>query len=294
MVKEKQSKTEEVKKPMADNIVRPEKEWPWRLLGSLGILLFIFFWVGVVLTLKNDLINKKIDSLKNEFYDWAATQGFVLDDVVVSGRDKTSKEEINTLLNLKRGDNILKIDVYDIKQKLEQLPWVKHVSVHKRYFPNVLQIEIHEKEVKAIWQINEKFYPLDAEGKIIEAEFHISEPILLIVGAGAPENFKNLMMALKDEKYDYLDKVKVANFISGRRWNLILNDIREGVTVKLPEENIAAAWKKLLKLNETKGIFKRKLTIIDLRLPNKIVVKIRKSGSDKAPNLNKTVPEHNI
>ncbi|MBQ7285982.1 MAG: FtsQ-type POTRA domain-containing protein [Alphaproteobacteria bacterium] len=294
MVKEKQSKTEEVKKPMADNIVRPEKEWPWRLLGSLGILLFIFFWVGVVLTLKNDLINKKIDSLKNEFYDWAATQGFVLDDVVVSGRDKTSKEEINTLLNLKRGDNILKIDVYDIKQKLEQLPWVKHVSVHKRYFPNVLQIEIHEKEVKAIWQINEKFYPLDAEGKIIEAEFHVSEPILLIVGAGAPENFKNLMMALKDEKYDYLDKVKVANFISGRRWNLILNDIREGVTVKLPEENIAAAWKKLLKLNETKGIFKRKLTIIDLRLPNKIVVKIRKSGSDKAPKLNKTVPEHNI
>ena len=284
MVKEKQSKTEEVKKPMADNVVRPEKEWPWRLLGSLGILLFIFFWVGVVLTLKNDLINKKIDSLKNEFYDWAATQGFVLDDVVVSGRDKTSKEEIN----------ILKIDVYDIKQKLEQLPWVKHVSVHKRYFPNVLQIEIHEKEVKAIWQINEKFYPLDAEGKIIEAEFHVSEPILLIVGAGAPENFKNLMMALKDEKYDYLDKVKVANFISGRRWNLILNDIREGVTVKLPEENIAAAWKKLLKLNETKGIFKRKLTIIDLRLPNKIVVKIRKSGSDKAPKLNKTVPEHNI
>jgi len=157
-----------------------------------------------------------------------------------------------------------------------------------------LQIEIHEKEVKAIWQINEKFYPLDAEGKIIEAEFHVSEPILLIVGAGAPENFKNLMMALKDEKYDYLDKVKVANFISGRRWNLILNDIREGVTVKLPEENIAAAWKKLLKLNETKGIFKRKLTIIDLRLPNKIVVKIRKSGSDKAPKLNKTVPEHNI
>jgi len=133
-----------------------------------------------------------------------------------------------------------------------------------------------------------------AEGKIIEAEFHVSEPILLIVGAGAPENFKNLMMALKDEKYDYLDKVKVANFISGRRWNLILNDIREGVTVKLPEENIAAAWKKLLKLNETKGIFKRKLTIIDLRLPNKIVVKIRKSGSDKAPKLNKTVPEHNI
>ncbi|MBS4773367.1 MAG: FtsQ-type POTRA domain-containing protein [Proteobacteria bacterium] len=289
--------TEEIKKPAPDNpenIVRPEKEWPWRLAGSLGVLLFIAFWAGLVLTLKNDLVNKKIETWKNGFYDWAAEQGFVLDDVLVSGRDKTSKKEINDLLALKRGDNILKIDVYDIKQKLEKLPWVREVTVHKSYFPNVVHIEIQEKEVKAIWQINEKFYPLDAEGKVIEAEFHISEPILLIVGSGAPENFKNLMEALNDGKYDYLDKVKVANFISGRRWNLILNDIREGITVKLPEENIGEAWKKLLKLNETKGIFKRKLTIIDLRLPHKIVVKIRKARRSGESGPLKPVAEHQI
>lgn len=294
MAKEAQNKSEEIKKPAADNVVRPDKEWPWRLAGSLGVLLFIAFWAGLVLTLKNDLVNKKIEIWKNDFYGWAAGQGFVLDDVVVSGRDKTSREEINALLNLQRGDNILKIDVYEIKEKLEKLPWVREVTVHKSYFPNVVHIEIQEKEVKAIWQINEKFYPLDAEGKVIEADFHVSEPILLIVGAGAPENFKNLMEALKDGKYDYLDKVKVANFISGRRWNLILNDIREGITVKLPEENIGEAWKKLLKLNETKGIFKRKLTIIDLRLPNKIVVKIRKSRRGEETKLNKPAAEHRI
>lgn len=294
MTEEVSNKTAEIKKTPADNVLRPEKEWPWRLAGSLAVLLFIAFWAGLVLTLKNDLVNKKIDGWKNEFYDRAAAQGFVLDDVVISGREKTSMEEINALLQLKRGDNILKIDVYEIKQKLEQLPWVQEAVVHKSFFPNVVQIEMREKEVKAIWQINEKFYPLDAEGKVIDAAYHISEPILLIVGAGAPENFKNLMEALKDEKYDYLEKVKVANFISGRRWNLILNDIREGITVKLPEENIGEAWKKLLKLNETKGIFKRKLTIIDLRLPHKIVVKIRKSRRGETPQLNKTAAEHKI
>lgn len=294
MAEEAQDKNDKIKKAAPDNIVRPEKEWPWRLAGSLGILLFIVLLAGLVLTLKNDLVNKKIEVWKNGFYDWAAAQGFVLDDVVISGRDKTSREEINALLNLQRGDNILKIDVYEIKQKLEQLPWVREVTVHKSYFPNVVHIEIQEKEVKAIWQINEKFYPLDAEGKVIDAEYHVSKPILLIVGAGAPENFKNLMEALKDGKYDYLDKVKVANFISGRRWNLILNDIREGITVKLPEDNIGEAWKKLLKLNETKGIFKRKLTIIDLRLPNKIVVKIRKNRRGEDTKLNKPAAEQRI
>ena len=42
----------------------------------------------------------------------------------------------------------------------------------------------------------------------------------------------------------------------------------------MPEENVAEAWKKLVKLDKTKGILKRKLTFIDLRLKNKVVVKI--------------------
>ena len=156
-----------------------------------------------------------------------------------------------------------------------------------------MHIDIEERQVKAIWQINENFYPLDEDGKVIGADYQITEPILLIVGAGAPENFKNLLAALKDGDKDYIERVKVANFISGRRWNLILDDIHNGVTVKLPEDDIAKAWKKLVKLDETKGIFKRKLTIIDLRLPNKIVVKLRKGFEDEPKKLNKT-KEHKL
>ena len=65
-----------------------------------------------------------------------------------------------------------------------------------------------------------------------------------------------------------------------------MDDIKEGITVKLPEEDIEDAWKKLLKLNETKGILKRKLTIIDLRLPHKIVVKLRKTRGEPPVKLN--------
>ena len=154
------------------------------------------------------------------------------------------------------------------------------------FFPNVININLEEKEVRAIWQINEKFYPIDGDGKVIDANFRTQEPILLIVGAGAPENLKRLLEAIKDDGDTYLQRIKVANFISQRRWNLILDDIKEGITVKLPEEDIEDAWKKLLKLNETKGILKRKLTIIDLRLPHKIVVKLRKTRGEPPVKLN--------
>ena len=253
-----------------EKVLRLEREWPYRLAGGLVIFGTIALLAGIILTLKNDLVNKRIQEVKEEFYDWAGTQGLTLDDVVVTGRKRTTLNEINRLVDFKRGDNMLKIDVYDIKRKLETLPWVKTANVRRSFFPNVININLEEKEVRAIWQINEKFYPIDGDGKVIDANFRTQEPILLIVGAGDT----------------YLQRIKVANFISQRRWNLILDDIKEGITVKLPEEDIEEAWKKLLKLNETKGILKRKLTIIDLRLPHKIVVKLRKTRGEPPVKLN--------
>ena len=44
--------------------------------------------------------------------------------------------------------------------------------------------------------------------------------------------------------------------------------------LKMPEEDFADAWKKLVKMDKTKGILKRKLTFIDLRLKNRVVVRL--------------------
>ena len=281
------------KKQAGNNVLSLEREWSLRLAGSIIVLAFIALLAAIILTLKNDLVNKRINETQEAFYDWVGSIGFVLNDVVVTGRGKTTLKEIENALNLKRGDNILKINLFDLKEKLEKLPWVKEAEVRRSFFPNVITINLKEKEVHAVWQISEKFYPLDEDGKIIDADFRATDPVLLIVGAEAPDNMKNLLDSLKKGDPMYLKRIKVANFISQRRWNLILDDIREGITVKLPEDNISEAWNKLIKLNETKGILKRKLTIIDLRLPNKVVVKIRKSKKEEVVKLNKS-KEQNI
>lgn len=272
------------KNPPAKNneptVLRLEREWLYRLFGNLTVLLFIVLVSGIILTLKNDLVEKRIQGLSEKLYDLAGEQGLRLGDVVISGRNRTTKDEILDKVDLQRGDNMLKINVFEIKKKLEQLPWVKNAEVSRRFFPNVVEISLKEKNVKAIWQINEKFYPLDEDGEVINADFRVQEPILLVVGEGAPENMNNLLEIIGNSDTSYLQRIKVANYISQRRWNLILDDIKDGITIKLPEDDVEKVWKKLLKLDETKGILKRKLTIIDLRLPNKIVVKIRKTKGD--------------
>ncbi len=268
-------------------VIKPEIEWPFRLFGSVFLLLIIITISCIILILRNNLIGKQIDETINAFYDWCGEKGIVLEDIIISGREKAAKDDILAKLNLNRGDNLLKINIREMKQKLEELPWVKEANIRKSFFPNTITINIVENEVRAIWQINEKFYPLDADGNVIEAKYEITKPILLIVGADAPKNFKHLIETLKNTNEEYVNRIKVANYISKRRWNVIFDDIHKGVTIKLPEENIEEAWKKLLKLDKSKGIFKRKLTIIDLRLPDKVVVKLRKESLDDISKFNK-------
>ena len=264
-----------------ENVVfKLEPEWVYRLVGNLVVLLFIVLVCGIILTLKNDLVNKRIEEVKENIFDFAGRQGLQLGDIIITGRQMTTQEEILDAVKLNRGDNMLKIDVFAIKKEVEKLPWVKSANVRRSFFPNVVKIDIQEKSVKAIWQINEKFYPLDEDGEVINADFRVKEPILLVVGEGAPENMNRFLKIIAQNDESYLSRIKVANFISQRRWNLILDDIHDGITIKLPEDNIDKVWKKLIKLDETKGILKRKLTIIDLRLPHKIVVKIRKTSGD--------------
>lgn len=268
------------------------REWPFRLAGNLFLLGVIFMLASVIITIKTNLIGRKLTDLSTEFYNYSAGLGFKIDDIVITGRDKTAKQDILNALQLSRETNILNLDLLDLQQKVEQLPWVRHAVVKRRFFPNIIQIDIRERQVQSIWQLDHKFRPIDGEGNVIEADYTPDHPILLIVGEGAPENITALMKSITDDQ-NIFERIKVANYISGRRWNIVLDDVENGITVKLPEKHIDEAWKKLLKLNTTQGLLKRKLTIIDLRFPNKVIVKLGKMTPEERKKL-KDVKERRI
>lgn len=270
-----------------NNVVTLPQEFGYRLFGNLMILALIFLLGFVTLLLNTDMVAQKISDVSKDYYDYTAKAGFVLNDIVVTGREKTTPEELLNVVKLKRGDNFLNINIGEIKARLEKLPWVRQAEVKRLFFPNILQISLEERKVRSIWQFNDKFYPIDYDGEVINATFKPTKPILLVVGDGAPENVNELLESISANQ-QILERIKVANFISKRRWNLVLDDIKSGITIKLPEEDVKKAWKKLLKLDATKGILKRKLTIIDLRLKDKVTVKLRKTSSEDETKLRDT------
>lgn len=263
----------------ADNKVYENVVWPYRLLGNLLLLGGIWLLTLSVITVRHNLVGKQIDSLISEIYSKTATIGWGLNDITLEGRAKTTKEDVLRVVDLHRGDNILEIDLPQVCANVQSLPWVKKATVSRRYFPNVIHISIVEKTVKSIWQYQNEFYPIDEDGNIIETEYVPEKNLLLIVGDGAPEHFNQLISVVEKDK-ELFSRLKAANYISNRRWDLIFDDIENGITVKMPEEDFEQAWKKLVKLDKTRGILKRKLTFIDLRLKNKVIVRLDTSDNE--------------
>lgn len=257
----------------AQNLISLPQIWPYRLLGNIILLAFIFSLGMTILTIKENLINKHLDAFMKQFYAYTAQYGWQIDDIIVLGRQKTTKEEILNQLNLNRSNNILEVDLSEIKALIEQLPWVETAAVKRGFFPNVLQIQIVEKSIIALWQSGSRFYPIDQNGKIIEADYTPTKPILIIVGRRAPEKIKDLLSVLA-ESPDIMSRVQAAKLYSGRRWDIILDSLEDGLTIKMPEKNLEQTWKKFIKINNQHGLLKRKLTFIDLRYDNKLVVTV--------------------
>ena len=67
-----------------------------------------------------------------------------------------------------------------------------------------------------------------------------------------------------------MDHVKAAVRVGGRRWNLRL---KNDIDVRLPEENAAKAWSRLAEYEKTHRVLERDVQILDLRLPDRLIVR---------------------
>lgn len=237
---------------------------------SLVKKIMIFAKVSLILAIMSlfILVYMSIDNIVKDWYQITAKAGFVLEHVSVDGQKYTSNDQIGQKLHLKKRMPIFSISLEELKDNLESLPWVKHAVV-ERELPNVIHIYIRERVPLALGQKDRKLYIIDDEGGIInekELASHLSLPI--IIGDGA-EIYVNSLMEMLKEDAELFKRISSVTRVSERRWNVRFDNKLE---VKLPEENMEKAWKKVVKLYKTNELFLPDIKSLDLRVANKIYV----------------------
>lgn len=237
--------------------------WPATGLAAIGLL------SGLGWLWQSGWFGQQTARLMNAAYEMTADTGLAVDDVLVEGRNRTAPAAILTAVHVERGSPILAFDPHTAKTKLETLPWVRTATVERR-LPDLVYVRLIEREPLAIWQLHGKLSVIDRAGQIIEgAPPELFTELPLVVGSDAPDHAAALLSVL-DSEPELRIKVIAAVRVASRRWNVRLSG---GIDVHLPESEPAAAWSHLAKIERQRGVLGRDVVTIDLRLPDRLIVR---------------------
>lgn len=209
-------------------------------------------------------------SMRERFGDVTGRLGFRIARIQVEGQEKTPDELLRAALGVRPGDPILGFSVADARARLESIAWVQQASV-ERVLPSTLVVRLTERRPFAVWQHGGKFALVDRDGGLVtDSDVAVfADELPLVVGVGAPKAAAALM-AMLAEQPDLRERMVAAVRVGERRWNLRM---KNGADVLLPEGAEPAALAKLAELQASHQLLDRPLAVIDLRLPDRLVVR---------------------
>ena len=247
-----------------------------RVRGKWLTLCVLFLGSAVVYgTIVGGQTAKAYDALTGGIEHLAVVAGFGVKRITVSGQLHATDAAITAALAAGPDTMMLGFDTDAAKARLEAVPWIRHAQV-MRLLPSTIQVVVEERTPYAIWQNRGQTYVVDAEGIVLAPalrEAYASLP--LVVGEGAGKSAALLfdqLIPYGDLKQTMVAAIKVGD----RRWTLKL---ASGIEIMLPDDNVAEALTSLAKVDQERGLLKRDIAAVDLRLLDRVTVRLRETAS---------------
>ncbi len=241
-----------------------------RTIKIFFLIVFLCFICVGIWSFKTGYLQNKWTEAKLFFHESMGKAGFSVKDVFIQDRVRTSFSSLQEAIAVNQNMPMTQVDIYAMKERIKALPWVKDVIIERK-LPNQLFIQLIERRPIALWQKDGRHHPLDEEGNVINVSPKGLEYLLITVGEDAPRHTPELVNELI--KYPELNRRAMSAVrIGGRRWNLILDEVDDGLEIYLPENDVPATLARLDRLNKEHDLLNRQLKRIDLRLPDRLIV----------------------
>jgi cell division protein FtsQ len=234
------------------------------LLGSAGF--------GIVRGGHLDELTAAASDTRNAI---ANSAGFRITAVAIAGRKQLTQDEVLAIGGVNGRSSLLFLDAAVVRDRLKANPWIAEATVQKLY-PGQLQINIVERTAFALWQQNGRLSVISDDGAVLEP--YVSQRFMslpLVVGKGAETHARDFL-ALLDRYPQLRDATKAAVFVGERRWNLRL---KEGIDIRLPENDLGNALAALSKLDKDEHLFSRDIVAVDMRLPDRLTVQLSEDAA---------------
>jgi cell division protein FtsQ len=210
------------------------------------------------------------DWLKDARDEAANAVGFRIAEISLAGPKEVSREAILATAGVSGRASLLFLDADAARTRLLANPWIADAAVLKLY-PDRLQITISERQAFALWQEQGRVSVIAADGTVLQPSVEGRyRDLPLVVGRGAERRAKDFL-AVVARYPDIRSVLRASILVAERRWNLRLAN---GIDVRLPEGNVAEALDRLVALDRDKKLLSRDIVAIDLRLPDRVGVRL--------------------
>jgi cell division protein FtsQ len=200
----------------------------------------------------------------------ASAAGFHVQAVALSGNSRLMREEILGIAGIGERTSLLFLDAAQTRDKLKASTWIADATVLKLY-PDRLHIAITERHPYALWQRDGKVVVIAGDGTVVEQQIDSRfANFPLVVGKGAERQARDFL-TLVDRFPAIRGQVQAFVLVAERRWNLRM---KSGIDVRLPEIEPERALDQLAALERDKKIFTRDIASIDLRVSDRVTVRL--------------------
>jgi len=251
--------------------------WPilYTLLGA-GVVIVI---VTLLRTIQPSTPgNQSLVTWRDEVGAVAAASGLRVTEVVIEGRSNTPETLLRAAIGVSKGDPILGFSVEAARARIQTLSWGERATVERR-LPGTVVVFVEERRPYAIWQNRGKWQLVDRNGQVVNQDIAKFRNLPQIVGDGAPAAAAPLIDAVANRP-SLFEKLSAVVRVGERRWNL---HMKSGVDVLLPEGHETAALDRLVVLEQEHALLDRPLAVIDMRLPDRLVLRPRSDLAKDAP-----------
>ena len=260
----------------AVNSRRSRANWTRIIRHKARVILLIFISViivsiGVWWVVQYNNRKNVQEFFYKSFINTSATLGMTVDNITFSGNKKSETVSLVSALQINVGDPIFSFSPERSRQRLLSLEWIEKVNIERR-LPSSIHVNITERRPFALWQKDNHITLVDLKGREINVRNVKRFTYLpLIVGAGAPKNASALFKVIESDPALY-SSLESAIWVGARRWDLNFFD---GLKVRLPENDVPNAMKRLALLLNFLDSKQQKFISIDLRLPNHTAIRTK-------------------
>ena len=207
----------------------------------------------------------------------------------IDGASDQVTEEVRAALALDLPMSSFDLDLEDLRARLEALPAIRSADLRVQS-GGYLAVRSDERSPAALWLTHDGLSVVDREGHFIGGfgTRELDGPLPVIAGEGAnlavPEALSLIAIArpLGDRLHGLVR-------MGERRWDVVLTD---GSRVLLPETGAQSALNRVLALHDVGEILDRDVSIVDLRNPARLTVRLTEPALDELRRIRELALQH--